>query len=74
MEQSETENRVASTTQEGDIRDVPEPDQVLRENAESRSICALIGLNSLWIVMAAIEWYNLWRRESLGRGMIFSHA
>lgn len=50
-DQSEIEKGVTPATNDG------EPDRVLRENAESRSICALIGLNSLWLLLAAVEWY-----------------
>ena len=44
-------------TNESHLHDTAEPDRVLRENVESRSICALVGLNSLWLLLAAIEWY-----------------
>lgn len=56
-EQSEIEKGVSPATNEGNFHDAAEPDQVLRENAESRSICALIELNHLWLLLAAIEWY-----------------
>lgn len=56
-DQSEMEKGVAPATQESDDRKAAEPDQVLRENVESRSICALVGLNTLWLLMVAIEWY-----------------
>ena len=54
---SDIDKRVNPATIESDFPHAAEPDQVLRENAESRSICALIGLNSLWLLLVAVEWY-----------------
>lgn len=56
-EASDIEKCIYPATNESDFYHAAEPDQVLRENAESESICALIGLNSLWLVLAVVEWY-----------------
>lgn len=55
--QPKFEKEVTPAASESTFRDTADPNQVLRENFESRSICALIGLNYLWFLMAAIEWY-----------------
>lgn len=64
--QSGLEKGVAPATYEDDICKAAEPDQVLRENAETRSIYALVCLNGLWLLMACIEWYMA--SEEFGRG------
>lgn len=51
------EKDLTPPTNESHPHNAAKPDQVLRENVESRSICALVGLNSLWLLLAAIEWY-----------------
>ncbi|MCJ1462827.1 hypothetical protein MMC07_001430 [Pseudocyphellaria aurata] len=56
-DQSDIEKGDAPPTNKSDLHDAVKPRQVLRENVESRSMCALVGLNSLWFLLTAIEWY-----------------
>lgn len=56
-EPSDIEKSITSATNEGKLHVAAEPDRVLRENVESRSLCSLVGLNGLWLLLAAIQWY-----------------
>lgn len=71
-EQSEAEILITPATKKGTFRDVAEPNQVLQENAESRGICALLELNILWLLMAAVEWYMASGEFGVGDSFAFT--